>query len=425
MPKKQERIAWHVDHSIGDCKLPKQDINIVRIIKRVHMAVGYYPARFPYGVAFSFMEWLGGASRILDPFVGSGVACTAARLRGHECIGFDINPFALLLARVSSSTINTKDEEMLARILQEMESYQGPGWRPRWKNIEYWHPPVVLEVLERLWGYVHGLGDNNKLYLLILRVALARISRLFSYADPEIPKLYRGRGVEKLEVLIRGKTPGKIRELILSRIREHVFRIVRALREYTSLGPTGPKPRLENLDTVREPFPQDLDRIDAVFTSPPYLAAHEYTRSTKLELYWLGHSDNEIRSLRNREIPYGPVEPYKVESDTYNNLEKIIASNAPKLLGVYRRYFWAITRALDKATSLDPRFVALFVGPATIASIPVPIHEILSEHLSIQGYTPLCQRVSAIRIRKLFRGRNNRNPEGISSEILIILNKVV
>ncbi|MEB2835852.1 MAG: site-specific DNA-methyltransferase [Desulfurococcales archaeon] len=408
---------------IRDCRLPKQSDDTVKIVRSVHVAVGYYPARFPYRIALGFMGWLGGASRVLDPFVGSGVACTAARLWGHECVGFDINPFARLLARVSSSTLSSRDEEALARALRGLESYRGPGWRPRWGNVEYWHPPVVLEALERLWGYIHSLGDDRELYVCILKVALARVSRLFSYADPEIPKLYRGRGLEKLEALLHGRPPSAIEDLIVGRLRERVSRIVRALREYTRLRPRGPAPRLDELDLAREPLPQGLAGVDAVFTSPPYLAAHEYTRSTKLELYWLGYSDKEVRALRNKEIPYGPVEPYRVESPTFERLEEDIASRAPRLLALYRRYFWALARAFDEIARLGPPIIALFVGPATIASIPVPIHAILAEHLSTRGYTPLCRSVSAIRARKLFRRRNNSNPNGIQEETLIILSR--
>ena len=409
---------------MGSCRLPKQDDKTVKIVRRIHIAIGYYPARFPYKVALGFLSLLHeryGKKSILDPFVGSGVNCTVSRFWGHKCIGLDINPFALLLARVASSTITNRDEEALARALRELESYRGPEWRPKWKNIKYWHPPAVLEVLEKLWGYVHGLGDSDELYPYILKVALARISRLFSYADPRIPKLYRGWGVKKLEALIQGKSPSAIKSLMMYYLRQHISKIVKALHEYMRLRPWGPIPHLKELDVVREPLPQDLTDVDAVFTSPPYLAAHEYIRSTKLELYWLGLSDEEIRALRNKEIPYGSVEPYRVDSDTFEHLEEIIASKTPKLLMIYRRYFWALAKAFDKITKLDPSVIALFVGPATIASIPVPIHVILTEHLSTRGYMSLCQIVSAIRARRLFRRRNNKNPNGISEEALILL----
>ena len=415
------------DFLIEDCKLPEQyHDDIVNTVRRVHAAIGYYPARFPYKVALGFMAMLletHGESKVLDPFVGSGVACTAARLWGHECMGFDINPFALLLARVASSTPSTSDEEALAKALRELEYYKGPGWRPKWKNIEYWHPPEVLETLERLWGYIHELGDGDELYLLILKIALARVSRLFSYADPEIPKLYKGRGVKKLEALIGGKSPETIKSLIIGSLRERVYKIISVLREYTHLRPPGPIPCLEERDLAREPLSRNLAAIDVVFTSPPYLAAHEYIRSTKLELYWLGLSDEEVRALRSKEIPYGPIEPYKVGSNIYERLDETIASMTPTLLTVYRKYFWALARVFDKITSLNPSIIAIFVGSATIAGIPVPIHTILTEHLSTRGYTPLCQSVSVIRRRRLFRKRNNSNPSGIQEETLVLLKR--
>ena len=409
---------------VDTCGLPSYDMACLRAVRDVHLAVGYYPARFHYSVALRFLGW-GGSVRgvVLDPFVGSGVACTSARLVGLGCVGFDINPFAVLLSRVASSRIKRDDIVVLERMLGELEVYRGPVWRPRWSNAEYWHPPIVLEALGRLWGYVHEYTEVEGLPLDILKVSLARASRLFSYADPDIPKLYRGRGVEKLERLISGKSPRDIHGLILGYVKGRARRISKALEHYSSLQKPSPEPRIDRVDVAREPLPQWLDGVDVVFTSPPYLAAHEYTRSTKLELYWLGLNDEQVRELKRREIPYGKTERYSVESETFELYAEKIREKSPKLLKLYNKYFWAVTQAIDKFVKLDPTIIGLFVGPATVASVRVPINDILVEHLSTRGYKVECQYTSPIKARKLFRNRNNRNPNGIIDETLVVLNK--
>ena len=45
-----------------------------------------------------------------------------------------------------------------------------------------------------------------------------------------------------------------------------------------------------------------------MITSPPYLQAQEYIRSTKMELFWLGYSEAKIRELSRLEIPYRKAE---------------------------------------------------------------------------------------------------------------------
>ncbi len=407
-----------------ECPFPQCSKRYIDVVRRLHLSIGYYPARFPYQIAVKFLAFTQTrmSGIVLDPFMGSGVACTSARLLGYYCIGFDINPLAVLLADVASSKITPRDRKLLEAALEELEKYEGKGWRPRWENIHYWYPIEVLHVLEKLWGYIKE-SDDNSLHFKILKIALARTSRYYSYADPEVPKLYKGRGVEKLERMLIGKTTTKIREVILKDVRRRAIKIANALQEYTMLNPKGPKPRVEEFDVVRRELPSWLEKIDIVFTSPPYLAAHEYTRSTKLELYWLGLSDAEVRNLRSKEIPYGRIEPYRIKSETYKELEERIARTAPQRLRIYQNYFWAVTRALDKIVKLSPRIIGLFVGPATIAGIPIPIHEILSQHLTAHGYREECMHVSDIKARKLFRKRKNRNPHGIRKETLIVLTR--
>ena len=41
---------------------------------------------------------------VFDPFCGSGVTLLQAAVKGHESIGFDINPMAVLIARAKTTT---------------------------------------------------------------------------------------------------------------------------------------------------------------------------------------------------------------------------------------------------------------------------------------------------------------------------------
>jgi len=46
--------------------------------------------------------------RVLDPMTGSGTTLVAARLRGHEAIGFDRDPLAVLIASTWVADIETE-----------------------------------------------------------------------------------------------------------------------------------------------------------------------------------------------------------------------------------------------------------------------------------------------------------------------------
>ena len=43
---------------------------------------------------------------IFDPFCGSGVTLLESAVRGHDSIGFDINPLALLIAKTKTPCLS-------------------------------------------------------------------------------------------------------------------------------------------------------------------------------------------------------------------------------------------------------------------------------------------------------------------------------
>jgi 16S rRNA G966 N2-methylase RsmD/DNA-directed RNA polymerase subunit RPC12/RpoP len=61
-----------------------------------------YWSRKPHNVLGNFIDrLLDGPGTVVDPFCGSGVLLREAALRGHRALGFDLNPAAALIARVT------------------------------------------------------------------------------------------------------------------------------------------------------------------------------------------------------------------------------------------------------------------------------------------------------------------------------------
>lgn len=393
------------------------EIELSETVKRVHQTLGYYPARFPFyltGWLLSRLSEETPRGTILDPFVGSGVTCSFARAFGLQCIGMDINPYGILVARLGSALLGEINLENLESLLGGLRHASGFRWLPEWRRLDYWHPPVVLEDLSILWGYLHALDGSWGLARDLLMLLLARATRRLSYADPQIPKLYRGRGPKRLAMLLARNTP---RELALReverRLRSYISATMRLAR-YVPLG--APAPTLLWRDARSGP-PVNT-RVDIVFTSPPYLAAHEYSRSTKLELYWLGYSEDDVSSVKKREIPYANTPQHPVESATYKRFREMIPAKRRK---IYDRYFQAIALAFDKALEARPSKLAIVVGPATLGGRKVPICSILYEHLRARGFNLALYFINTIQKRKLFNYRNNKNPNGITNENILVL----
>src|ERR1700730_15819441 len=63
-----------------------------------------FPARMAPGIALDALGDRATALRVLDPMAGSGTVLAVARARGHHAIGVDVDPLAVLLARVWART---------------------------------------------------------------------------------------------------------------------------------------------------------------------------------------------------------------------------------------------------------------------------------------------------------------------------------
>ena len=64
-----------------------------------------FPARMAPEIAFEALSSLPEGSLVLDPMCGSGTVLQQSLIHGHQAIGFDKDPLAVLISRVSGQPI--------------------------------------------------------------------------------------------------------------------------------------------------------------------------------------------------------------------------------------------------------------------------------------------------------------------------------
>jgi len=166
--------------------------------------------------------------------------------------------------------------------------------------------------------------------------------------------------------------------------------------------------------------------VGMLITSPPYLQAQEYIRSTKLELFWLGYSEQEIRWLSSHEIPYRRVEPVPIYSELFHKHRAMMEE--PHLLSLYDAYFHAMIRCFTRLAERVTDYLCIFVGPAKVRLVPIPIDEIIAEHMSHYGWEHVVTYVDQIVSRVMFQ--SPRNPASgleeshMKTEHMVVLKRV-
>ncbi len=370
----------------------------------------YYPAKFiPQVVRWAIEEYTSPGDNIIDPFAGSGTVCVEALITGRNATCIDLNPMLKYL--IEGKTYRTPSlEDMLEkanRIIKNDTEYV-----PAWSNITYWYPTEIYKILSKMWG-----GYQKNQHPLIL-LALLKVSKRFSYGDSQIPKLFKSKRKEaEINKLLYSDPSNVIYEYFIKTVKQ----TYKYSENFSRLYKGGEVNVLADTDMLSYNLKGEYDLL---ITSPPYGQAHEYIRSVKLELGWLGYDDQKIRELSNCEIPYNKNVPdMEIHSKT---LEDYIQRVEGKVREYAMTYFKSVLYILDKSMrTLKPGgTAAIFVGNATFSGVEFPFYEIFKEHFDSNGFQFELLLEDEIVSRRIFKGRKNLSPNGMDSEYLLVMRKL-
>src|SRR5690606_29460065 len=130
-------------------------------------------------IVFSRLADLPAGATVLDPMTGSGTVLRAAAELGHDCLGFDLDPLSVLMAKVWTTPIDSETLVQRAYDLVETAKATSAGQLP-WiaacpetaQFVDYWFEPKQKKPLRRLARTLYGQRGR---YADALRIALSRI----------------------------------------------------------------------------------------------------------------------------------------------------------------------------------------------------------------------------------------------------------
>jgi DNA modification methylase len=375
-----------------------------------------YPAKFiPQVVSYVLKHYAREGYTIFDPFAGYGTVGVVSRLYGLDYELWDLNPMLAFLHKIA--VMKPIREMITHEIVTEMERSK-ECFVPNWSNLSYWFPNEVLPFLFKVWGYYHSLHES-KVKSLIL-IPLLKATRMISYNDAQRQKLSKSDLAKRKVALLLTQGWKKV---FFQSFSDYMLELNKKLEEYEALEPKPVKSKIRaGIDAVHQ---QLEEKVDILVTSPPYLQAQEYIRNSKLDLFWLGYTEEEVRELSSKEIPYGRISQIPIGSHTYWEWREKI--NEERIKQIYDRYFWGVLGALTKLQDNVNSSLCLFVGPANLRGCNVPIPVIFAEHFTSLGWKHEATLVDTIVARRLFN--YGKNPAtGISDnrmlrEHMLILRK--
>ena len=219
-----------------------------------------YPAMMiPQVARRLILEYSNEGDSLLDPFCGSGSVLVEAKLNKRNSFGIDLNPLAILIARVKTRPVEPKLlTEQLRNIIEDLNKLQAEQIQlPNFYNIHFWFKErVIFELakLKRIISNIEAIEVRE-----FFQVVFSEVVRLSSNSRSSEFKLYR-YSYERLQ----NHQPDPIK-LFKNKVMVNIAGMEKyyseACNPYWAYPIIGDTTRLTQ--TIHDP-------IDIVVTSPPY-----------------------------------------------------------------------------------------------------------------------------------------------------------
>ena len=280
-------------HSMNESR----EKNVYEILGRD--SVHPFPARMAPSLALDVIAECRRPLRILDPMVGSGTVLAVAHSKGHQAVGVDLDPLAVLISRVWTTAIDVEAAQRAAtavldharRIFSSLptrDAYPKDADPETRQFTRYWFDDYARRQLTSLATAIERTRERT------IREALwCSFSRLI---------ITKQSGASLAMDLSHSRPHRKFKRAPAKPFRKFLSSVDRVTTNcIDGRNRTGnPAARVYEGDA------RQLDladgSIDLVITSPPYLNAIDYLRCSKFSLVWMGYSVSELRRLRSTTV---------------------------------------------------------------------------------------------------------------------------
>jgi DNA modification methylase len=237
--------------------------------------------------------------RVLDPMAGSGTTLVTAKFRGHQAIGYDRDPLAVLIARswlasVKPDEVQTKAANVLNRARSRAKDMKIADAFPRAADdetkafVRYWFDTtnrVQLTALSDSISRLHDASLRDLMWCAFSRLIITKkigVSRAMDISHSRPHRTY-----EKAPVNAFDRFERAVKQVIKS-------------SPFSTHDVDQPAGSMDLADARK--LPLGNRSVDLVITSPPYLNAIDYLRGHKFSLIWMGHSLEELRRVRTTNV---------------------------------------------------------------------------------------------------------------------------
>lgn len=361
-----------------------------------------YPAKFIPQLPRWALGYAASQKReaVLDPFCGSGTTLVEAGLLGHQALGCDISPLAVIISKAKTARIIGEADYVVniisgvvsraTQIAQEIFPKLTPeesclGLHRTWS---FWFRTEEMSKLLALRQCIEELDDAEFTELKVFLFAcLSSIAKSASYLNEDQIKVRYDREKtpdDPLQTFSRMAVPSAVQQIELGK------RYVRRGAQFDT-----------QVSSATD-LPFSNRSVDRVITSPPYINAVDYTMAHKYNLFVLGlihptdfknHCRDYIglteRAVRASDILVKPQCETSIVEPLLSSLWSLNTPVSKNRAFVVAQYFNGMYRALQEMWRVLKNGRRAFVvvgGSNRICGITVPTAEIVQSLAEEVGF---------------------------------------
>jgi DNA modification methylase len=334
---------------------------------------------------------------VLDPMVGSGTALVEALLADRDAIGIDLDPLAVLIARLKSLPLDLRRGAQIgAEVLKKARANLSPAIG---RELTQFYSPRSVEFFH-YWFEEHTIAELYALVRAIETIEEADI-RAFLQGVFSSTIITKTGGLTRARDLAHSRPHRdlnkQIKQSAFEAFRERLYIAVESLESIVDVARCAVVARA---DARTLPIPDNS--VHLIFTSPPYAAnAIDYMRAHKFSLMWLGYEPKALTDLRSKYIGAELQSTNSVfASETANQVLRNLKREDERRAAVIAHYFCDMELSLREMLRVlaEGRAAVLVVGSSTIRGIGIRVPTVLSELADSVGF-----RVVGVAKREIIR----------------------
>jgi len=388
-----------------------------------------FAAKFPPQLPRIFIENLTKeGDKVLDPMAGSGTALVESLLMNRRGIGFDIDPLAIHLSRIKTSSIRVDEvrEEANKVIKNAIDNFNTEkavkhelenGFDLKTKEfINYWFKEKTQKELMALLLAINLIEDNKiKAFfkLVFSSIIITKSGGVSLAMDLAHSRPHR----------INGKIPKNAIEAFSTKL----FKMLKGIE---NIPVKNYAVNIDKGDARNLPLKNDV--IDLIITSPPYANAIDYMRAHKFSLVWFNNSINDLSVLRSKYIGsekisgFNGIELPQICEDTIEKVNKL-DQNKSKIL---KKYFAEMKQVIYEMYRVlkNNKYCVIVVGNSTMRGYEVQTHKNIEILGQSAGFTAIANIERELDRNKRmmpisFNSQNDGIEQRMHKEYIIIFQK--